>query len=79
MKYEFVRMAKLLNEAASIENYMMLLKCFQDLDVEGDISINIAKPIFEATSVEWVERSEDKDFSLAVREWIGIGNEGANT
>ena len=32
-KYEFGRIAKLLNEAASNDNYMMLLKCFQDLDI----------------------------------------------
>ena len=91
-KYEYVRIARLLNEAASIENYMMLLKCFQDLDLEGDIAINkritkwvinenktvdlcpnIAKAIFEATSVDWGEGTEDKDYLLAVREWIKIG------
>ena len=39
-KYKFVRIAILLNKAASIENYMMLLKCFQDLNLEGNIAID---------------------------------------
>ena len=30
-----------MNEAATIENYyMILLKCFQDLELEGNIAIN---------------------------------------
>ena len=55
MKYEFVRMAKLLNEAASIENYM-LLDCFQDLDLQGNLAI-------DKRITKWVV-NEDKTVDL---------------
>ena len=55
-KYQFVNVARLLNEEASIENYMMLLKCLQDLDLEGNIAI-------DKRITKWVV-NEDKTVDL---------------
>ena len=43
------------------------------MDKTVDLCPNIAKAIVEATSVEWGEGAEDKDYSLALRDWIRIG------
>ena len=45
-------------------------------DKTVDLCPNIAKDIFEAILVEWTGEAEDKDYALAVREWVEIGRQG---
>ena len=78
-KFRFVRIAKLLSEVPTVENKMLLLKCFQDLYQLGKniIDKKLTKwPSNQTTSVEWMTDVDDRDYAHAVREWIEVGRKG---